>query len=563
MSKNRILVVEDDSDSSNMLRIYFTSQGFDVSVAPRGGVALEMCRKSPPDLVLLDILLPDILGTEVAYELRKAFGTQDIPIIFLTQKDERSDKISGLELGVNDYITKPFDIEELKLRVTNTIRNQSRATLKNPITGLPSGHLIEEQLNKFLRSHNWTYLQIGIEHFAPYNDVYGYVAGDEVIRLTASLVTEIIAEEGTPDDFIGHARGDIFIVITTATDVASLIEKLRGRFTEKILVHYSFADREQKGINRPDGAFVPLMYLSIGVVSAHTRAFTNGYEILDAGTESRRMDKYLSQLASDATFGNVVQFRQWLAELVSWAILEIKVDNVLPFVKYYGEGWRRKTRELLVEALVSVCKGLGHRQTRLAHLSEDNFIIIIDSDKIAPVEKELHQTFNERVMATFPTEDIKGRMVYPSPDQPLPFPPPSLLIHCFTAHDGQYPSADQLFEAIIKHNAARSTPDTRMYVSGEEYDPETQTLRKIDWSMFRDKLDAHFNESELRELCDEIEVDYENLKGSTKRDKASELISFCRRHGKLSELVERCHALRPRVTWQVGELEPHQVAVKE
>ncbi|MEP7294522.1 MAG: response regulator, partial [Chloroflexota bacterium] len=144
MSKGRILVVEDDSDISNMLRIYFSGQGYEVQVAPRGGDALTMTRKQLPNLIVLDIMLPDMNGYDVCRELRMTTRTSHIPIIFLTQKDERSDKIQGLELGADDYITKPFDIEELKLRVQNAITAANRQTQIDSKSNLPTGRLIED-----------------------------------------------------------------------------------------------------------------------------------------------------------------------------------------------------------------------------------------------------------------------------------------------------------------------------------------------------------------------------------------------------------------------------------
>ena len=95
MSKGRILVVEDDFDISNMLRIYFTGQGFEVSVAPRGNDALAMTRQSLPHLIVLDIMLPDMDGYAVCKQLRTTTRTSHIPIIFLTQKDERSEEHRG------------------------------------------------------------------------------------------------------------------------------------------------------------------------------------------------------------------------------------------------------------------------------------------------------------------------------------------------------------------------------------------------------------------------------------------------------------------------------------
>ena len=214
MSEGRILVVEDDFDISNMLQLYFKSQGYEVYVAPRGGVALEMTRQKMPNVIVLDIMLPDIDGYEVCRQLRTNLRTSHIPIIFLTQKDERSDKIHGLELGADDYITKPFDVEELRLRVRNTIKSAEIASLTSPSTGLPSGRLIEEQLREIMRQEDWGILYIGINGLNAFNEVYGFVAGEEVLRFTGMLLNDVIDELGTADDFVGHIGGDDFWIIT-------------------------------------------------------------------------------------------------------------------------------------------------------------------------------------------------------------------------------------------------------------------------------------------------------------------------------------------------------------
>src|SRR5512136_2267204 len=199
MAKGRILVVEDDTDISNMLRIYFTSQGYEVVVTARGGEAIDRCRADLPHVIVLDIMLPDIDGYEVCSRLRTNLRTSHIPIIFLTQKDERSDKIAGLELGADDYITKPFDIEELRLRVQNAQRRAERESLTNPTTGLPSGKLIEEQLRLLMRKKNWGVLYMGLSSLDTFTDVYGFVAGDEVLRFTALLLGEMDDKFGGPD----------------------------------------------------------------------------------------------------------------------------------------------------------------------------------------------------------------------------------------------------------------------------------------------------------------------------------------------------------------------------
>ncbi len=292
MSKGRILVVEDDLDISNMLRIYFTSQGYEVTVAGRGMEALEQTRKQLPSVIVLDIMLPDIDGYEVCAKLRSALRTSHVPIIFLTQKDERSDRIAGLELGADDYITKPFDIEELRLRVQNAMRRAERESLTNPTTGLPSGKLIEEQLRGLMRRKGWGLLYIGLTDLDAFTDVYGFVAGDEVLRFTALLMGETDDKVGGPDDFIGHVGGDDFIVITTEEKAQALADAAIKRFNQDIGSHYSFKDRERGYIVVKDAdnkeRQVSLIKMCIGVIFAHTQEFTDIREITEVSAEARR-----------------------------------------------------------------------------------------------------------------------------------------------------------------------------------------------------------------------------------------------------------------------------------
>ncbi len=294
MGKSRILIVEDDFDISNMLRIYFTAQGYDVDIAPRGSDALEKTRQGLPHLIVLDIMLPDIDGYEVCRTLRTNIRTSHIPVIFLTQKDERGDKLQGLELGADDYITKPFDIEELKLRVQNAIMRAERENLRDPRSGLPSGRLIEEQLRRIIRQDGWALMDVRVNHFEPFKEVYGFVAGDDVLRFTAMLLGEAVDELGSADDFIGHAGGDNFVIITQE-DKASLIRKrIKERFSEEVKTQYNFMDREQGYIMASDenGQLVqmPLMTLAVGTVSPSEFDFADIREITELAAEARRKD---------------------------------------------------------------------------------------------------------------------------------------------------------------------------------------------------------------------------------------------------------------------------------
>jgi len=294
MGKARLLVVEDDHDISNMLKIYFSGLDYNVDVALRGNDALEKTRQMLPHLIILDIMLPDIDGYEVCRILRTSTRTSHIPVIFLTQKDERSDKLQGLELGADDYITKPFDIEELKLRVQGAIRRSERESLTDPRSGLPAGRLIEEQLRRIIREENWALIDLRIQHFAAFNDVYGFVAGDDVLRFAAMLLGEIVDEFGSPNDFIGHAGGDNFIIITTDEAAAEITKVLKKRFDEEVLTHYNFMDREQGFIQRTNAKGemeqIPLMTMATGVVSPSEHRFSDIREITEMAADARRRD---------------------------------------------------------------------------------------------------------------------------------------------------------------------------------------------------------------------------------------------------------------------------------
>ncbi|OQY29896.1 MAG: hypothetical protein B6243_10835 [Anaerolineaceae bacterium 4572_5.2] len=292
MGKARLLIVEDDADIANMLKIYFSGLDYEVDVAPRGYDALDKTRQVLPHLIVLDIMLPDIDGYEVCRTLRTSTRTSHIPVIFLTQKDERSDKLQGLELGADDYITKPFDIEELKLRVQGAIRRSERESLTDPRSGLPAGRLIEEQLRRIIRESDWALIDARISHFTPFNDVYGFVAGDDVLRFSAMLLGEIVDELGTPDDFIGHAGGDNFIIISTDEAAAKIKEK--ERFREEVQTHYNFMDRQQGFVQtaNAEGEMEksPLMSMTVGVISPKQQAFSDIREITEMAAEARRQD---------------------------------------------------------------------------------------------------------------------------------------------------------------------------------------------------------------------------------------------------------------------------------
>ncbi len=199
-----------------------------------------------------------------------------------------------MELGADDYITKPFDIEELKLRVQGAIRRSERESLTDPRSGLPAGRLIEEQLRRIIRQKDWALLDARVNNFESFKDVYGFVASDDVLRFTAMMIGEVVDELGSNTDFIGHAGGDNFIVITAHEKAASMKERLKQRFDQEVQTHYNFIDRQQGFVQAPtpDGSTVkvPFMTMSVGMVSPVEQSFADIREITELAAEARRQD---------------------------------------------------------------------------------------------------------------------------------------------------------------------------------------------------------------------------------------------------------------------------------
>jgi DNA-binding response OmpR family regulator len=243
--KSKILVVEDDLDVAEMLNAYFRVQGYEVFTVNWGEDGVRACQTINPDLVVLDIRLPDIDGYEVARRLRVDRRTQDVPIIFLTEKRERVDRLQGLEIGADDYITKPFDVQELRLRVRNALRRASQGSLNNPVSGLPDGALVDEKLNEVLQNSNWSLLLVSINNLDVFRDSYGFVASDDVLRAISLMVHNAMREVGNADDFVGHLTPTDFVLMVASGNLPALQERVRTRLEQSLDYFYPIKDRDR------------------------------------------------------------------------------------------------------------------------------------------------------------------------------------------------------------------------------------------------------------------------------------------------------------------------------
>lgn len=243
-AKSKILIVEDDLDVAEMLNAYFRVQGYEVFTVNWGEDGVRAAQTILPDLMILDIRLPDIDGYEVARRVRTDRRTNEIPIIFLTEKRERVDRLQGFEVGADDYITKPFDVQELRLRVRNALKRVSQGSLTNPVSGLPEGPLVEERLSEVIHKSGWSLLHIAISHLEAFREAYGFVASDDVLRAISLMIHNTIRETGSTDDFIGHISPTDFVVVVSPNNMPPFQERIKSRLEQSLDYFYPIKDRE-------------------------------------------------------------------------------------------------------------------------------------------------------------------------------------------------------------------------------------------------------------------------------------------------------------------------------
>lgn len=244
-AKSKILIVEDDLDVADMLNAYFRVQGYEVFTVNWGEDGVRAATTSRPDLIILDIRLPDIDGYEVARRVRSDRKTNTIPIIFLTEKRDRADRLHGLELGADDYITKPFDVQELRLRVRNALKRASQDTITNPVTGLPEGAVVDEKLKECLNKEGWALLVISLENLDLFHEHYGFVASDDVMRAVSLMIHNAMRDAGNADEFLGHLSPTIFVETLAASAVEAMRERVRTRIEQSLDYFYPIKDRDQ------------------------------------------------------------------------------------------------------------------------------------------------------------------------------------------------------------------------------------------------------------------------------------------------------------------------------
>jgi diguanylate cyclase (GGDEF)-like protein len=270
--------------------------GYTVVTANDAAAALAFLAVEIPDLIVLDVVLPGMDGFELCRRIRRHPLCAHVPIMMLTARGETEDAVTGFDAGADDYIAKPFSPAEMLARVRAKLRRVAVDSSLNPLTRLPGNLAIENEIRRrFDGRLLWAVIYIDLDNFKAFNDVYGFVRGDEAIRLLASTLQNAIRQGGEDDDFVGHIGGDDFILVTAPVRAEPLARAIAAAFDRDVRALYDPADLERGWITTTDRRGVvslyPVMSLSLAVVTDEHRKITSYQQIGEVAAELKRFAK--------------------------------------------------------------------------------------------------------------------------------------------------------------------------------------------------------------------------------------------------------------------------------
>jgi PleD family two-component response regulator len=292
----KILIVDDEPHIRRILQFLLEKEGYQVSLAEDGEQGLSFLQKEKPDLVLLDVMMPKLDGFTVLQRIRDNFETNGLPVIMLTAKGESSERVRGLRRGANDYLTKPFNHEELLLRIQNMLVAARAQRDANPLTGLPGNRAIEREFESRVEAGQpFAFMYIDIDHFKAFNDYYGYSRGDQAITYVSEVLCRSSQAHGASGNFIGHVGGDDFVVVSDSEHAEALANQIITAFDKGVGNLHDPEDRERGYLVVKTRAGimdkVPLITLTVALVVCAQGRFARMAELSDVLAELKRYGK--------------------------------------------------------------------------------------------------------------------------------------------------------------------------------------------------------------------------------------------------------------------------------
>ncbi|MCK9604204.1 MAG: diguanylate cyclase [Candidatus Omnitrophica bacterium] len=313
----KILIISSDKNLKEVLSFCFDGWGYEVFLqSPLSGDIMPI-KRIAPDIIIMDVHSASKAQLEICHLLKDDFTTSFIPIITMINKRQLRAQLLNLKYGVDDYLIKPPDPLDLRVRIEMAMRRAQYSFYASALTGLPGGRIIEEILkDKLKKSIPFSFGYVDLDNFKYFNDVYGYLKGDRVIMQAAYMLYVTVKKFGNKDDFIGHIGGDDFVFISTPDSYRKICQNFIFMFDKIIPFHYSETDREQGFVVARDRSRtvkrIPLMSVSVAVVNRNEASNINNIvEINEKVAEIKHYLKGISGskfMADRRNLGNDVSF---------------------------------------------------------------------------------------------------------------------------------------------------------------------------------------------------------------------------------------------------------------
>ena len=294
MSMEKILLADDSHAIRFLVTEILTNAGFTVVQAQDGQEAVDKTYTENPDLLILDYEMPKKTGFEVVKEIRSRTGYLHTPIIIFTAVTDKSTKLEGLGLDIDDYLTKPADEDEIVARVKLLLKRSQQKMDSNPLTHLPGNPSIQARIEREIATGKpFAVLYCDLNNFKSFNDKYGFEAGDRVLKATADTI--VAAAKQDPNSFVGHIGGDDFIVVSSFDKAEPIAKKIAAQIDKIAPTFYSPEDQAQGymvSTNRKgEVEKFPFLAMGIGVVHNTKKPLTSFAQVSNIGSELKCLAK--------------------------------------------------------------------------------------------------------------------------------------------------------------------------------------------------------------------------------------------------------------------------------
>ena len=295
-ARPKVLLADDQTELLMLMKETIEAAGFEVVAAHDGQEALKMIFETHPDIAVLDYSMPIKDGLLVAQDLKNNPLFAHIPIIICTAYSEKKAKMKGLGMGIDDYLIKPVDTDELVARIRMILKRNKLILDTNPLSKLPGNPSIQARVEREIQQGGeFAVLYLDLNNFKAYNDIYGFDAGDHILKATANLLVKLTIQNEDSRDFIGHIGGDDFIIVTDFEKAEKLAGTIVVSFDDISPSFYTKEDRERGYIVSTDRQNnikkFPFLAIAVGIVHNKFRPLTSFAQVSNIGTELKKAAK--------------------------------------------------------------------------------------------------------------------------------------------------------------------------------------------------------------------------------------------------------------------------------